>query len=1180
MIYLLDEEATMNRSRIIFLLLSTLWLVLLLTGQPASAAPLSQADPAAQCAEGVKLFNNGQKAEALPLLEAGFAGRETATFATPDDEGICALALGLLRNETGDRSGALEAYRAALDIFQTSHNRELEGVTLYHIGWVYAQQRRNEEALTMYEQALAIHREVGDRAGEGGTLNDIGLVYDHQGYYREALDYFRQSLAIFQEIGNRAGEGVILKNIGRVYYNQGRYEEALALYEQALAIHRKVGDRAEEGATLHNIAAVYADQKRYEESLTMYERALAIYREVGDRAGEGTILNNIGGMYLSQGRYEEALELYDQALAIHREVGDRTGEGTTLNDIGLVYYHQGHYEEANYYYQQALANFREVGNRAGEGATLTNIGGMYRSQGRYEESLTMYERALAIYREVGDRAGEGTILTNIGMVYYSQGRYEEALALYEQALAIHREVDNRAGEGGTLTNIGLVYDHQGRYEEALALYEQALALHREMGARPVEGTIRNNLGGVYADQGRYEEALALYEQALAIHREVGDRAGEGGTLTNLGGVYADQGRYEEALALYEQALTIYREVGDRAGEGTILTNIGRVYKEQERYEETIDYYQQAMDIFEAVRATAGSEEGRAGFIAQHAPLYTQSTNLFHQLNQEEAAFFTSERGRARTFLDSLATGEVQLSDNAAANLLAQEQEAYTQRQAVRDALAQARALNPPDPVLVADLEAQLVEAEQAYATVQAKIEARHDQLADLVPGRSQNVLGVPKVQTLLDEQTTLLAYYVLDEQTLVFLITPDNFEVIELDVSQEELTNKVNRFRKLVDLKDTDTTREAAQELHQMLIAPLSPPLSPPQGGTEGGISRLMIIPHNVLHYLPFAALLDLETEQFLLERYSLVTLPSASALPFIQENSSHPPAGSEPAGGFALVIGNPTTGDFDATVSLTVEREGLGALPFAEEEAKAIAALYGVEPLLGKAATEGAVRERVAEAGIVHLAAHGYYNPVAPLSSLIALAPDDPSTGSGQATTYDGWLTVGEVYGLDLSQTDLVVLSACQTQLGELSAGDELVGLTRAFIFAGTPTVVASLWNVDDEATSLLMERFYTHLKEGISKAEAMRQAQLETMAEYPDPYYWAAFVMSGDGGEVSEIQPLTVGIGDVEQTTSVSETKGELESHGLEILWWGWFITGCGGLLVVVAVVGVVWWWRRTNV
>ncbi|MCP4305527.1 MAG: CHAT domain-containing protein, partial [bacterium] len=150
---------------------------------------------------------------------------------------------------------------------------------------------------------------------------------------------------------------------------------------------------------------------------------------------------------------------------------------------------------------------------------------------------------------------------------------------------------------------------------------------------------------------------------------------------------------------------------------------------------------------------------------------------------------------------------------------------------------------------------------------------------------------------------------------------------------------------------------------------------------------------------------------------------------------------------------------------------------------------------------------ERVGEANILHLAAHGQFNPIASLNSLIALAPDE---------TNDGWLTVGESYGLNLENTDLVVLSACETNLGDLSEGDELVGLTRALIFSGTPSVIASLWAVEDEATSLLMERFYTHLKDRMGKAEALRQAQIETREEYPNPYYWSGFVLSGDPGEI----------------------------------------------------------------
>ena len=189
-----------------------------------------------------------------------------------------------------------------------------------------------------------------------------------------------------------------------------------------------------------------------------------------------------------------------------------------------------------------------------------------------------------------------------------------------------------------------------------------------------------------------------------------------------------------------------------------------------------------------------------------------------------------------------------------------------------------------------------------------------------------------------------------------------------------------------------------------------------------------------------------------------------------------------------------------------------MGPLPFAEEEAQAIARLYETDALIREAATESIVREQAGASTILHLAAHGVYNPVAPLQSLIGLAPDDDAHDNRAS---DGWLTVGEVYGLELEKADLVVLSACESQLGDLSAGDELVGLTRAFFFAGTPTVVASLWSVDDKATGLLMERFYTHVQAGMGKAEALRQAQIETREEYPNPYYWAAFVLSGDGGE-----------------------------------------------------------------
>jgi CHAT domain-containing protein/Tfp pilus assembly protein PilF len=924
---------------------------------------LAQSDPEALCEEGVRLYFRGEFDGAQSLLEAGFADREKTDFADPDDMGRCALALGLLRQNTGHPDSAIDAFIVALDVFQATGNRGFEGATLYNIGGIYADQGRYKEALEAYKQSLVIHREVGDRAVEGTILNNIGVIY-------------------------RA---------------QGRNAAAVEAFQQALAIHHEGGDRTEEGTTLNNLGVIYADQGRYAEALEAYQRALGIAREVGDRTGQGGTLNNIGAVYYDQGRLPKALETYQRALSIHREMSDRVEEGTTLNNIGLVYY----------------------------------------AQGRSSEALEIYQQALNIAREVGDLVGEETTL--------------------------------------------------------------------------------NNIGGIYYVQGRYAEALEAYQQALSITREVGDLVGEGRTLNNIGGIYDDQGRYTEALEAYKQVLSITREVGYRAGEGKALDNIGVVYQNQGQLEQALKYYEQAMEIFEYLRTTAGSESGRASFISKYAGLYQEAVGLYIQERQPETAFYTSERGRARAFLDSLATGQVQLADNEAETLWIAEQESYAARQAVQEALARAKAQTPPDSDLISDLEAQLATAETEHQAALQAIKDRGDQLAALVPGRS-TVLGIPEVQALLDEHTTLVSYFVLGESgSIAFIITTNGFETVKLPQATPE-----NLLKALTDLglwpSLADPYPQPLQDLHAWLVAPLEEHLSTAQVG---------VIPHQLLHYVPFAALND--GRSYFGDQYTLFNLPSASAYQFIMHNGQ---TASQINGRPALVFGNPDTGELN-----------LSPLPHAESEAKIVAEMLQAPNYTGVAASEEQFWQAANDADVIHLAAHGGYNSANPLYSAIYL-------GSGGER--DGLLEVHEIYSLDLSATDLVVLSACETNVGELSAGDEVVGLTRAFIFAGTPTVIASLWNVDDEATAILMASFYSHLQAGMGKAEALRQAQMEAREEYPSPYYWAAFVLSGDPG-VDEA-PLTY-------KSEQSNPAANPPDLGALI----WFLTG------IMVLTGFVWLWSK---
>jgi len=802
---------------------------------------------------------------------------------------------------------------------------------------------------------------------------------------------------------------------------------------------------------------------------------------------EGITFNDIGWLYANQGRYEEALDHYQEALDIHREVGNRTGEGTSLNNIGLVYYEQGRYEEALDHYQQALEVARTVDNRTGEGITLNNIGLVYAAQGRYEEALNHYQQALAIAREVNNRSGEGRTLDSIGLIYNVQGRYEETLNYYQQALSIQRDVGDRQGESTTLNNIGLIYYEQGRYDDALEHFQQALSIQRDIGDRQGESTTLNNIGLIYYKQGRYENALDHYYQALEIASSISNRSEEGNVLHNIGLLYDAQGRYDEALEQYQEALKIYCILGNPVGESTTLFNIGMAYIAQGRYDEALDHVQQALDVLEDVRTTVGSDTARARFISsieEKSAIFEGTILLAYQEDERFMAFRTTEHGRARTFLDGLATGQVQLADNEANELIERESSLYTERQATQDAIAQARAADPPDDDLITDLEADLEQLEEDYVAVQEEIAGRSDQLAALVPGRSA-VPELDEIQVALDADTTLLSYWVTDEQTFAFVVTQNALEVVALEVTRDDLFDRVETLRRFSNLGEPYPT--AAVDLHELLIAPVAEHL------TTG---HLAIIPHDVLHYLPFAALSD--GERFLVDDYTLTLLPSASGLLHIQQNTGHDLTAP-------LILGDPATDNAD-----------LPALGGAEQEAETIASLYGSTPLLGDAATEAEVRGEATEAGILHIAAHGAFNQAAPLESTLYLTPDGDD---------DGRLTVREVYGLDLQQADLVVLSVCEKQIddrgivhGQLSvdSGDELVGLTRAFFYAGTPSVVSTLWRVDDESSMLLMERFYTNLHNGIGKAEALRQAQMDVREQHPNLYYWAGYVLSGEAGEL----------------------------------------------------------------
>jgi CHAT domain-containing protein len=802
-------------------------------------------------------------------------------------------------------------------------------------------------------------------------------------------------------------------------------------------------------------------------ALAKFEQSLAIIRGQEDRSPETTLLVNEALAYDRLGEVERAIELYQEAAAIERAQGKRDAEAWHLSDMGVLYANLGRVPDALETQQQALVIFRDTKHGTGQADCLTHIGQLYESLGQWDRALAAEQEALALWRSGRDPAATA-VPSSI-----KPGKTDSIGAILVKQLGAEALFRNRQGEAALLLDLASNYLHQDQPAEAAKYVAQALWMARDIEDRTLELTALSASGEVEDAAGNRERAHDLRVQALAIAREIRDRASESALLNSLAVDASDAHYYDEMRTLLQDSLAVARELGDPRLLANVSYYLGRLSEEQGDPAGAIENFHQALDFVEQLRAGAGVDDLRVNIIDKYAVIYTDAVRLVSQQSLAEEAFSISERARARTFLDQAASSHMQPARGPDPELAKQEQALGVQIASLEANLRQERdrPIDKQNKASIASWTKELAAKQAEYARVLTLLK-----LAD--PGYAAMVTALPvtisELQRRLDKDTTILSYFLLPRQAIAFIITRDTFRSVTLDVTADRLNDAVFDFRSFATLDAAPPAR--ARQLYDWLVAPLRPYLT----------TRLVgVIPHGIVNYVPLGALYD--GSHYLAEDYALFYLPSASALPLIQARRK--PAGEQTF--LALSYAQPA---------------GLPALRFADAEAQGAAQLFGGTVLTGADATRSALQARAPGARILHIAAHADVNSANPLFSRIFLAPDGQDNGD---------VDLSKVSGLDLARADLVVLSACETQLGARGWGDDIVGLSRAFIYAGSPSVLASLWNVDDQATGDLMLAFYRNLKAGAGKAEALRAAQNEIRARYPNPYYWAAFTLIGDPGE-----------------------------------------------------------------
>ena len=885
-----------------------------------------------------------------------------------------------------------------------------------------------------------------------------GNKFLNHGDYQAALAKYQQALVIYRETKSRWNEGETLGNICNVNYYLGQINTALEFCQQSLAIAREVNNKFSIGFGLNTIGLIYQNNGKYELAIESYQQALTIVRESKDST-EGTILYNLAFVYHLQGNYPQALKLYQQSIELSKLNKDRSSEGRAYTGMGLIYQIKGDYTQALKIFFQARAIEAEIDDKTGLGAALMNIGQTYVYLADYPQALKYFADSSNIFRSVGYLSGVGITLNNQGNVYDLMGKYPQALIAFEGALKIYREISNPSEEGTTLSNIGGIYSVLGQYQRALKYYQSALEIAKNLGNKSNEGVFLSNVGMGYYQLEQYNKAKDYHQQAITVDRATGNREAESTALNNLAQDYHALKQYAESLKIHIQSLTIKQSIGDRAGEAYVLNNIGQDYSSVDEIEKSLIYYRQATAIAHSIK-------------------YLETEGV--ALNNQGIALYR---------LDRLPEAEAQL--RAAISIWESLRVGLVDRDKIslQDRIKGTYDLLQKVLIEQNKFQAALEIAERGRARVLAELLA--SKIPTINSATSQKIRQAPnlsKIQQIARAQkATLVEYSTIGDRILIWVIKPTG----KITFHQTKLPPKTT-------LKDlVDTTRDGIganrgarskddtpnptggdlKQLHQLLIAPIVKDL--PTKPEE----RVIILPQNELFLVPFAALQDAQ-DRYLIQQHTITIAPSIQVLALSEAKSNRL---SKVA---PLVVGNPIMPSFDPP---------LRPLPGSEGEAKGIGTILQVAPLIGAQADKQKVIALMKTAPIIHLATHGL---------LDTIKGDIP----GAIALTNGFLTSGEIFDMQLS-ANLVVLSACDTGRGDLT-GEGVVGISRSFSVAGVPSVIVSLWEVNDEATKALMEEFYRNLQlKKLPKAQALRQAMLTTMVDYPNPNFWSAFMLVGEG-------------------------------------------------------------------
>ncbi|MEW6352257.1 MAG: tetratricopeptide repeat protein [Thermodesulfobacteriota bacterium] len=1051
-------------------------------------------------------------------------------------EGRDLTALGVLCKNYGRLDKAMDYFTKAMDLRKGVGELRGYAANLANLGNVYKHRKQTAEALKSLEASLEVYRSLSDKKGEADILTNIGNVLDGRGSHGTALERFSAALALHREIQDARGIGADLAGMGALHLARGDLDAADSCLEEARKVNEKIRNPRGELAILMEKAMVERARRRYGTSLNLLKKAQGIASQLKDPRAAASIQLKTAMVLEDSGDYAQALRILQETLGQFRTLRDRQGELWALGSIGIVGVKLGEFETALTNLQDALKLQSELGLSAANSRDLDfYVAEIHERCREYERALEHYHKALDSQQMNGSDVLLGQIQDRIGNIYYRMEEYSRAGEFLEDALRIHTETKNLAMQLSELIRMGDVVSKLGDTNKALGYQERALVLAKETGDEAAEARILTRRGILQQILGRPRKALADYRDAKEKRLRLGDRRGVNENLLQIALVTSILGDFESAVADLKSAFEIAQRSEDRSMLWKAYFVMGRALQEKKRLGEALESYRKAIGILEAMEADIMEESEEDNFIfGGKTALFETTLHVLMGMARKDPdgaydnqALSIVEKLKATSFENALSRIKVDSFSRLPRDLLAKEKNLRLSIKHINEKITAALSKVGPDQRAIEQMHKERREKEKAFEELKRKLATEYPAYSSL---RYPQAVSVPYLQKeVLRPDEAVIEYMVTRSRTYLFAIDRDRFYTYSIPYALKDLQQDVVALMKPLHRADNQASWDPsiACRLYTKLVRPVEAMLKVKKA--------VVVIPHGPLALVPFEIMVSSKAHEqkrfwspsdrprYLLEDYAFCYAPSLTVLSELRQRVRETEPGwnivafgdavySTPDGFQEL---NPGAEQLISAVG-NAPREphgsGLRRLHGGRKEISRILKVMGnpSHTYLGKEAAETLFKKAdLSRFAYVHLMTHGVL-----LKSGGKLWPQPAVVFSlyGDKEN-DGFLQLGEVFGLELA-ADMVLLSSCQSlDEFDVTSGNWLEGLSRAFLFAGSDSLVLGMWRTNDRISAGLFTDLYRGLKCG-SKAEALRQAKLAIMRnpETCHPYYWAPFVLTGN--------------------------------------------------------------------